>query len=315
MSSREVSIIEHIDGLIAAPLTGYYPDGSVNLDAPARYAKMLHANGVAGAFVNGTTGEGMSLTVKERRDLAECWVDAAPDGFRVIIHVGHICQTESQDMAAHAMEIGAYGIGEMGPVFFRPSNVEALVDYAAVTAASAPETPYYYYHMPSMNQVLFPMVEFLDIASSAIPNLAGIKYTYEDLADYGRCVAFDGGKYDILFGRDEILFDGLKLGAQGAVGSTYNAIAGLYHDLRKAFHAGDLDEARRLQSISADTCRILYETGCFGSALKAVMRTIGLDLGGMRRPQLNLSDGAVKQLETSLQQTGVLEYLNEYQQE
>ena len=66
-----MSITEHVNGLIAAPLTGYHSDGSVNLDAPARYAEMLNANGVAGAFVNGTTGEGMSLTVGERRELAE----------------------------------------------------------------------------------------------------------------------------------------------------------------------------------------------------------------------------------------------------
>lgn len=305
-----MSIITHVHGLIAAPLTGYHPDGSVNLAVVHRYAEMLHADGVTGAFVNGSTGEGLSLTIKERCALAERWVAAAPDGFKIIIHVGHTCQAESRAMAAHAMDIDAHAIAEIGPVFFRPATVEALADYCAVTAASAPGLPYYYYHMPSMNQVHFPMAEFLKAASSVIPNLAGIKYTYEDLADYERCRTFDGGNYDILFGRDEILLDALKLGAQGAVGSTYNAFASLYHELIDAFHAGCHDKARRLQDISADICRILYETGGFGSALKSVMRMIGFDLGGMRRPQLNLSDDAARQLEGTLRQAGAFEYVN-----
>jgi N-acetylneuraminate lyase len=305
-----MSITEHIHGLIAAPLTGYHPDGSVNLEVVRPYAEMLYKNGVSGAFVNGTTGEGLSMTVKERCGLAEHWAAAAPDGFRIIVHVGHTCQAESRAMATHAMEIGVDAIAEIGPVFFRPATVEALADYCAVTAASAPGLPYYYYHMPSMNQVNLPMAEFLKVASSAIPNLGGIKYTYEDLADYERCKAFDNGKYDILFGRDEILLDGLMRGAQGTVGSTYNAFASLYLELIKAFHAGGLDEARRLQAISADICRILYETGGFGSALKSVMSMIGLDLGEMRRPQVNLSDAAARQLEGMLRQAGALEYIN-----
>jgi len=150
-------MIEMRKGLIAAPLTGYRDDGTINLDVIPPYAEMLQANGVAGVFVNGTTGEGFSLTLSERRALAERWVQAAPNGFRVIIHVGHTCQAESRALVVHAADIGAAAVGEIGPIFFRPASVEALVDYCAETAAAAPNLPYYYYHMPSMNQVLFPM--------------------------------------------------------------------------------------------------------------------------------------------------------------
>ena len=63
--------MDKIEGFIAAPLTGYNADGTINLDVVPRYAEMLHANGLAGVFVNGTTGEGMSLTIGERKVLAE----------------------------------------------------------------------------------------------------------------------------------------------------------------------------------------------------------------------------------------------------
>jgi N-acetylneuraminate lyase len=301
---------EKTQGLIAAPLTGYRDDGMVNLDVVKPYAELLQTNGVAGVFVNGTTGEGFSLTLDERRALAEGWVQAAPQGFKVIIHVGHTCQAESRALAAHAAAIGAAAIGEIGPVFFRPDSVEALVDYCAATAAAAPDLPYYYYHMPSMNQVLFPMIEFLRLAQEAIPNLAGIKYTHSDIADYEQCLGFRDGTYDVLFGRDEFLIEGLKVGAQGAVGSTYNFMAPLYHALIAAFHAGDRAEAERLQAISAESCELIAGTGGFGSGLKALLKTMGLDLGGMRRPQVNLSPEAVAKMVASLKDAGTFEYLN-----
>jgi N-acetylneuraminate lyase len=304
-------MIEMRKGLIAAPLTGYRDDGTINLDVIPPYAEMLQANGVAGVFVNGTTGEGFSLTLSERRALAERWVQAAPQGFKVMIHVGHTCQAESRALAAHAADIGAAAVGEIGPVFFRPDSVDALVDYCAETAAAAPNLPYYYYHMPSMNQVLFPMTEFLRLADEAIPNLAGIKYTHSDIDDYAHCLAFRDGKYDILFGRDEFLIQGLTVGAQGAVGSTYNIMARLYLDLAAAFHAGDRPEAERLQAISAETCKTMADTGGFGSSLKAILKTMGLDLGGMRRPQVNLTQAQLARLEQDLARIGTLEFLNE----
>ena len=128
-----------IEGFIAAPLTGFNPDGSVKLDIVPSYAAMLHSNGIAGVFVNGTTGEGQTLTFEERLALTKYWLDSAPQGLRVIIHVGYAEQSESQALAIHAAEIGADGIGEIGPFILEPFSVEALVDYAAVTASASPQ--------------------------------------------------------------------------------------------------------------------------------------------------------------------------------
>ena len=50
---------QKIRGLIAAPPTAFHADGSVNLDMIPKQAASLAKNGVVGAFVNGTTGEGV----------------------------------------------------------------------------------------------------------------------------------------------------------------------------------------------------------------------------------------------------------------
>ena len=297
-----------IEGFIAAPVTAYHPDGTVNLDIIPSYAAFLHSNGVVGVFINGTTGEGFSLTVEERKAVAEKWVKTVPDKFKVIVHVSHTCAVSAWDMARHAAQIGAWSIGEMGPIFYKPNSVEELTDYAAKTAAQAPDIAYYYYHMPSMNGICFPMLEFLRAAEPKIPKLAGIKYTHEDLVDFELCREFNNGKYDILYGRDETLLCSLALGCRGAVGSTYNVMAPLYTRLIDAFDSGNLNEAHRLQRISMKVIRLLAETTSFNSALKEVMNMIGLNLGPVRSPLKNIEAAKIAGLKNDLKELGFFDF-------
>src|ERR1035438_2109700 len=92
-------------GIIAAPFTAFNADYSLNLGMIERQAQALAESGVSGAFVCGTTGEGVSLTTAERLQVAERWMAVAPDTLRVIVHVGHLCVTESRGLAAHAEKI------------------------------------------------------------------------------------------------------------------------------------------------------------------------------------------------------------------
>ena len=71
-------------GLIAAPFTPFNADRSVNLDAIPGYARFLRENGVSAAFVCGTTGEGLSLTLDERLAVAEKWTQATDARLPVI---------------------------------------------------------------------------------------------------------------------------------------------------------------------------------------------------------------------------------------
>ena len=93
--------------------------------------------------------------------------------------------------------------------------MEDLAEHASQTASRARELSYYYYHIPSISGVYFHMIDFLKEADSKIPNLAGLKYTYEDFMDIQLCKEFKDGKYDILYGRDETLLCALALGFRG----------------------------------------------------------------------------------------------------
>ena len=294
-------------GLTAAPYVALNPDHSLNLEAIESQARSLVASGVSGAFVCGTTGEGVSLTTTERMAVAAQWCKVAGPDLRVIVHVGHTALGDCQALAAHAQKIGAAGISNLAPFFFKPAHLNDLVDFCSEVAAAAPALPYYYYQIPSMTGVSFPAVDFLRAAHQRIPNLAGVKFTFENLMDLAQCVRLEDGHFDVVFGRDEMLLSGLAAGAKGAIGSTYNFAAPLYLRIFNAFANGDLLTAQAEQARANAMISILLRFGGLASG-KSVMRLIGLDCGPVRLPGRSLSEAQEAELRSELDKVGFFEF-------
>jgi N-acetylneuraminate lyase len=276
--------MKKIDGLIAAPFTGMNTDGSINYEMIAPYAEYLISSGLAGVFINGTTGEGLSLTIEERIAIAEEWIKYNSNDFKVIVHVGSAGVADCKTLAAHSKQIGAEAIGMQGPCFFRPDTVEGLVDICSDVSLSAPGVPFYYYHMPSMTGNMFNMRDFLAAAQGRMPDLAGIKFTSEDIMDFQLCKTLFENRYDMLFGRDELLLCGLVLGAKGAVGSTYNFMSEIYISIIDLFKAGQIEQARCLQETSMHIINTMFKYGHPITCGKLLMKKHGLDLGPCRKP-------------------------------
>jgi N-acetylneuraminate lyase len=279
----------HLAGLIAAPFTPMHPDGSLNLSVIPAYYRLLKANGNTGAFICGSTGEGVSLRTEEKKRVAEAWAAEAkgdPD-FKVITLIGGNCIQEAISLARHARDSGLYAVSFTAPSYFKPADITMLAACCKVIADAVPEMPFYYYHIPVLTGVHFPMLSLLEEIDGKVPNFVGIKYTHEDFMDYLSCLRFKGGKYDMLWGRDENLLSALILGTKGGVGSTYNYAAPLYRELISAFQQGDHEKARSLQQQSIDMIRLLGKYGGIATG-KAYMKVIGLDCGEFRLPVRNM---------------------------
>lgn len=303
--------IEKIEGLIDAPFTPMHPDGSVNLEPIPAYAGMLARNGLKGVFINGSSGEGYMLTPDERKALAEAWVKAVPEGFKVIVHVGSCCLRESEELARHAQAIGAWGIGAMAPPFPKIGRVEELVKYCEAIAGAAPGLPFYYYHIPAFNGAYLPMTEMLEAVDGRIPNFAGIKYTYESLYEYNQCRLYKDGKYDMLHGQDETILPSLAQGgARGGIGGTTNYNGRELTGIIEAWKAGDLETAREKQNFSQQVINVIcrYRGNIVGG--KRIMKLIGLDLGPNRVPFRNMTDDEEKAMKSELEQIGFFERCN-----
>lgn len=293
---------------IAAPFTPFHENGALNTRMIGPYVEKLRQDGVDGIFIGGTTGEGMSLTEDERRELAEAWKAELDGKMQLIVHVGHAAPDAAASLASHAEGIGADAIAAIGPVFYSASEPEVLVAVNKQIAAAAPRTPFYYYHMPSMSRVGVTAGACFPLFAREIPTFAGIKFTHEDIADFRNCLKLAAGRYEVFFGRDEILLQGLASGARGAVGSTYNFAVPLYRALVGAYLSKDLQEAARLQSLCGKAIEIMVKYGGL-PAIKAILSMLGIDCGPVRLPMKEPGLAQKAGLRTELETIGFFEAL------
>ncbi len=285
---NNVKNMEKVKGLIVAPFTAFTSEGDVDLPKVRLQKDFYKANGAAGAFICGTTGDGAALQKEEKVELFREWAKYREDGFAVIAFFVGTCVRECAELAVAAQDCGLDAVAMTAPYYQRPRTLDDLCECCGAVARAVPQMPLYYYHVPTITGVNFPMCDFLKKADSLIPNLAGIKYTDQNIMDFQICLNHAGGKYNIMWGWDEMMLSAMAVGAEAFVGSTYGYLAPTYNRVIQLFKENRHKEAaeHQLAAVKFVTLLIKYGSGCG----KAYMKAAGLDLGPCRPPLSTMTD-------------------------
>ncbi len=276
-------------GLVPAALTPFTPSGELNLAAVEKQAELFVRDKVAGVFVGGTTGEFCSLTLAERDALTVRWAAALKGTpVRLVVHVGANCLADSRAIAARADSLGAAAVALVCPSYLKPRSADVVIECCRDVASAAPKTPFYYYDIPVLTGVTFPVADWIEAVAERIPTFVGVKFTNPDLMTFQRLLRAGSGRFDVLFGMDEQLLAAVVLGGRGAVGSGYNFSAPLFHQLLAAANRGDFATARDLQFQAVRLVVMMFRVGYFAAA-KELMRMRGVDLGPVRLPLANFT--------------------------
>jgi len=302
--------MKKINGYIAAPFTPMKKNGDLNLDLITEYADMLIRNGVEGVFVNGSTGEGALLTREERFQQVEKWKQASAGDLKVIVHTGAANISEQKLFAKHAEDVGVWAFSSMAPTFLAPKRNEEFIGFCKEIAFAAPSLPFYYYHIPPLNNFRLSVTEFLKVADKEIPNLTGVKFTDFNIFEFEQCRKIANGKFEMLWGMDEMFLDALVYGNRAGVGGTYNHCFGLYSNMKAAVENDDLETAKQLQYQSHQFCEILGKYRGNLSGGKRMMKFLGLDCGPNRLPLQTISDEEEISMKKDLDAIGFFEYCN-----
>lgn len=277
--------------ILPAVFTPMFDDGSVRyVQIKALYQHCLDS-GFQGIFLNGTTGECMSLSITERKKLVEAWnacrVENNNPAFKIFVHVGSANLYEACEMAEHAQAEGADGIAMVPTFYFRPKTLTDLIEQCKYVASAAPQTPFYYYNIPSMTGVNFPLVSFIDEAAREIPTFAGLKNSFNDLVDYQNCLHQPKSNYDLYWGSDEVFMMVYAVGNRNYVGSTYNYMGDIYFRMLDAYHSANFEKLTTLEAEATRIYRIINDYNSLVAG-KEIMRQLGIDCGPVRKPLNNL---------------------------
>lgn len=296
--------------ILCATFTPMHPDGAINPDRiPALYTQCIDSQ-VNGIFLNGTTGECMSLSTDERVLLVDRWAEERQkrsDNLKIIVHVGSSNLREAAAMAEHAQARHLQGIAMVPTFYFRPKDLGDLLDQCVFVASAAPQLPFYFYNIPALTGVNFPMIRFIEQAGQRIPNFAGIKNSFNDLVDYQHCLNFSKGRYALYWGTDEVFAMLYAGGNRHYVGSTYNYMNALYLKLVDALNGGKTDA---VSGLLADADMIYQVILAYGNIVagKEIMNRLGVDCGPVRLPLNNLAAAESETLYRKLKATPLFGY-------
>ena len=202
-----------IRGALAAALTPLR-DGGAALDDEAfgPYLDFLVDGELDGILALGTTGEGILLSVAERKHVAELFLAASAGRLQVAVHCGAQTTADTVALAEHAAAAGADGIAVIGPPYFR-LDTEALLRHFGQAAEACAPTPFYLYEFEAASGYAIPL-EVVERLRDKAQNLAGLKVS-DSPFDKVRPYLVEG--LDVFVGAEALLADGLAEGAAGAV--------------------------------------------------------------------------------------------------
>ena len=251
-------------GAIAAAVTPLDEGGdAVDLDAIPSLVAFLADGGVDGLLACGTTGEGVLLTVEERRAVSEAFLGSRPSGFQVAVHAGAQTTRDTVALARQARESGADAVAVIAPPYFPLDADELLAHLRAAADACAP-VPFYVYEFAGRSGYAIP-IEVIERLSAGAPNLAGMKVSdtpWEKVEPY---LLAD---LDVFVGSEPLVPRGLAAGAKGAVSGLATAfpeiVAALVRD------PGD-DAARHVTTLRERLAGIPFQP-----ALKTVLGARGV---------------------------------------
>ncbi|NJN84756.1 MAG: hypothetical protein HC802_22355, partial [Caldilineaceae bacterium] len=264
-------------GAWPALVTPFTEAGEVNAPVLRRLLDYLIDRGIGGFYVNGSTGEGIYMTVAQRKLALETAVDKVAGRVPVIAHVGAVATPDATELAAHAQQAGADGVASILPPLY--AHPDSLFDYYASLSKAAPDIPLFTYIFGGGLDAVALMQKLM-----AIDTVAGSKYTGPNMYEFRQIVELrnDDG-WTIFSGMDEQCLFAAMFGASGNIGTTLNYIPSVYREIHAAVGRGDMAEGVRLQLRANEITRILFNYG-FPGALKEVMGMLGFDCGQPRLP-------------------------------
>lgn len=295
-------MFEPLHGLNTAIFTPMDAEGQVCLSRLREMIQWQMSRGVTGFFVCGSSGEGLNLSVEERRSIVETTVETVAGRAAVMAHVGAMTTREAIELARHAQEVGADAISSVAPIYYPVGFEGTLAHYKAIGAAT--QLPFFVYHVPYLTGASLTADNAVRLLE--IPNLAGMKFTDPALHLMRWIFDLTGQKLTMLSGPDELHLPALTMGAHGAIGTTYNFLPGAFVRLRQAFFSGDMATAMDLQ---VRCNRVIYTCLQFGGlgAFKAATKLTGLDCGPPRMPVPSLPPERQAELFSRLEEVGFAE--------
>ena len=266
-----------IKGALAASLTAFKSDLSLDIPMTTEHGKNLLKEGLDGVVFFGTTGEGNSLSINEKKVFIDNLKNESFPLNKVMIGTGACSLTDAVDLTRYSVDAGIYDCLVLPPFYYKNPKDEGLFSYFSeiIQRVAHKDLKIQIYHFPAVSQIPISHNLIEKLLKHYPENIAGIKDSSGDLENMlSMCKNFDN--FDVYAGSETYFLPVLQAGGAGTITATGNITAGKCVEVFKAFQS-DLKDIQNLQDeLSND--RSLLQKACasvgFSSGLKIILSSL-----------------------------------------
>ncbi len=265
-------------GILTALLTPFDKDNKINYNALEAHINNNLKMGVDGFYVGGSTAEVFLLTDEERMYLYQAIKEIVADRASLIAHVGSISTENAIKYAKYAEKLGYDAISAIAPFYYN-FGIEKIKKYYFDIVDNS-SLPMIIYNFPGFSGVNLSADNLKDFLEN--DKIMGVKFTSNDFFALEQIKSAYPDKV-VFNGFDEMYLAGFSMGADGAIGSTFNIMADKFVKIKKLAEDGNMTEARQLQNEANEIITALIKVGVM-EAEKEVLNLMGFDFGSARPP-------------------------------
>jgi len=286
-----------IEGIIVAHTTPFNEDESIDYVSLRKYVNFVIEKGVNGIFVCGTTGEGLILSLEERKRILETVIEENKGKLTIIAHCGTINLKDTMELIDHAIKVGADGVGIVAPFYYSYSERE-LYHYYAEIAKEFRDVPIYLYNIPSLakNELSISLVSKL---SNEFENIVGIKDSSGNFSTILGYIYNTRKDFIVITGYDRAFFPCLMMGVKGTVTGPGGVFPEIFVKIYDSFKKKNYEECLELQKRQTMLSLALHD-GTNIPVLNKALEFRGIGKGYTRRPFLPLDEEESKKLKENL---------------
>jgi 4-hydroxy-tetrahydrodipicolinate synthase len=278
-----------------------------------RLVEHVLAGGVHGLFLLGSTGEGPSLSYRLRRELVERVNEHVAGRVPLLVGITDTSFVEAVQMAEWAADCQAAAVVLAPPCYFVASQAELRESIERL--ARAIELPLFLYNIPGLTKVNLEVDTVARLAE--VPSIIGLKDSSAQMIYFHkvRHALHARPDFTLLLGPEELLAEGVLLGAHGGICGGANLAPRLYVDLFEAAQSGDLVRVRQLHARVIQLSNLLYTIGPANSSyfrgIKCALSCVGLGEDYLAEPYRRFGTNERRLIEERLQQLGLEAVLKE----
>ena len=282
-----------LHGIIVPLVTPFDDRDRIDYEGVRQVVDFVISKGVHGVMVCGTIGEGMLLSLDERKALLEAVISRVKRKIPIVAHTGCIDTKSTVELTKHASDVGADFVSVIVPYFYT-LNDNQIFNHFLATAESAPDTPLLIYTFPgnAKNDISPALLERL---RKAAPNIVGVKCSNNDMVRFQDYIRIGGEGFIPCFGVDELMLGSLAFGSHGQVSGNANSFPEPFIQLYEAFEAGNIKLAQQLQQVVNAISRI-HHAFTTPAYFKATLQLRGINAGRVRQPMRELTSEELEEV-------------------